>query len=387
MKPSRRALEISFSATLALDARAKELAASGVDVINMSVGQPDFRSPAVVREAAAEMGRSGSVRYTPVAGLPDLRETIAAHLTRTRGTTYAANEITVCHGAKHALSGTLLALVDPGDDVLLFNPAWSSYVDEVRFAGGRPVEVDPRPDCGPDFEAIERAIGPQTRGVMLNTPNNPSGYVWSEDEVRQLTDLAEKHDLWILSDEIYSRLVYDGDFASPASVSPAARERTIVVDGGSKTYAMTGFRIGYLAAPEPIAAAVARIHSQLTGCPNALSQTAYQAALREEPPEVNGMVEAFAGRRKLICDGLKALGLETPWPRGAFYAFPNVRAHYERLEVADSEAFCQALLEDQAVAIVPGKFFGMDDHVRLSYATSSENIERALERLGKFLAK
>ena len=385
MRPNQRVSQISYSATLALDARAKELAASGVDVINMSVGQPDAPSPGLARHAAMALAEGGEVRYTPVAGTPTLREEIARNLSATRGVAFDASEITVCHGAKHALAGALLTLVEPGDDVVLFLPAWNSYVDEIRFAGGNVLEAPPGPDCGPDFDAIEKLLRPSTKGVLLNTPSNPSGYVWSEDEIRRLVEIAEERDLWILSDEIYARLVYDDTrFVSPVSVSPAARERTIVVDGASKTFAMTGYRIGFLAAPENIASAVARLHSQLCGCPNAVSQAAYQAALAGDPPEVAEMIASYDRRRKIIVEGLEILGLATPVPRGAFYAFPNIARFAKE---GGSQRFCADLLEEAAVAIVPGSVFGMDDHVRLSFAASETAIQGALERMGEFLRK
>jgi aspartate aminotransferase len=218
---------------------------------------------------------------------------------------------------------------------------------------------------------------------MLNSPSNPSGYVWTEAEVRALVAIAEEHDLWILSDEIYRRLVYEGEpNFSPASVSESARARTVIVDGASKAFAMTGYRIGYLAAPREVAAGVARLHSQLTGCPNAISQAAFEAALGTEPPEVAVMTSEFDRRRHVLIDGLASLGVETPWPRGAFYAFPKVS---QFLDERGSTGFSEDLLEDQALAIVPGAVFGMDEHVRLSYSTSMENIEIALERLGAFL--
>jgi aspartate aminotransferase len=385
MQPNRRVQTISFSATLALDAHAKELRARGVDVVSMAVGEPDFPAPLVAQRRAALIIQGGEVRYTPVAGTPGLRAAIASHLTETRGVPWSPDEITVCHSAKHALSGTLLTLLEPEDEVLILLPAWNSYVEQVRFAGGVPALVAARKDCGPDFEALRAAIGPRTAGVMLNSPSNPSGYVWSEEEVRTLVALAEEHDFWILSDEIYRRLVYEGEpNFSPASVSESAKARTIIVDGASKAFAMTGYRIGFLAAPREVAASVARLHSQLTGCPNAVSQAAYEAALESEPPEVAAMASEFDKRRHVLIDGLAALGLETPWPRGAFYAFPNV-ARY--LDDRGSAGFSEDLLEDQALAIVPGAVFGMDEHVRLSYATSLENIEAALTRLGAFLRR
>jgi aspartate aminotransferase len=385
MRTNSRVGAIALSTTIALDTRAKELIASGRDVVNMSVGEPDFPAPMAAQDAAVASVRGGKVRYTPAEGTSSLRKAIAAHVSATRGVAYSPAEIAVCHSAKHALSGAILALVEPGDEVVCLLPAWVSYVEILRYAGARPVEVPSRADLGPDLAAIERAIGPRTRGILINSPNNPSGYVMSEAEVRAIAALCERHDLWIVSDEIYRRLVYSGapNF-SPASISPAIRARTVVVDGASKAFAMTGYRIGYVAAPAELAAAVGRLHSQLTGCPNAVSQAAFEACLASEPPEVERMCAEFARRRDVLVAGLRRLGLPCELPRGAFYAFPNVA---RCLDARGSAGFCEDLLEEVELALVPGSAFGVDTHVRLSYATSLPVIEQALERLGRFVAR
>jgi len=384
MRPNQRVQSLSLSTTLALDARAKELVAAGRDVVNMTVGEPDFNAPECVQNAAIGAVRSGKVRYTAAEGTLALRKAIAAHLTSTRKVEFSVPEITVCHSAKHALSGACLALIEPGDEVLLLLPAWVSYAEIVRWAGGVPVSVASRADCGPDLDALGRAITRKTRGILINSPCNPSGYVMTAAEVRAIAALAEKHDLWIVSDEIYRRLVYEGEpNTSPVTISPAVRARTAVIDGASKTFAMTGYRIGFVAAPPQIAAAVAKLHSQLTGSPNYVSQCAFEAALQGEPAEVARMCAEFDARRRRIVAGLVALGLETPWPRGAFYAFPRVTPW---LDARGSAGFCEDLLEEQNLAVVPGSAFGADEHVRLSYATSLPQIEQALARLAKFLA-
>jgi aspartate aminotransferase len=385
MRINARVQAIAMSKTLALDARAKALMAAGRDVINMSVGEPDADAPEVVQAAAERAVRSGKVRYTPAEGTASLRKAIAAHVSATRGVPFTPAEITVCHSAKHALSGACLSLVHPGDEVLLLLPAWVSYVEIVKYAGGVPVSVPCRPDLGPDLDAIERAITKKTRGILINSPCNPSGYVMSEGEVRAIGALAQARDLWIVSDEIYRRLVFEGaSNFSPASISSELRARTVVVDGASKSFAMTGYRIGYVAAPADLAGAVGRLHSQLTGCPNAISQAAFEAALLAEPQEVALMCQQFALRRDLLVQGLRELGLETPWPRGAFYAFPSVAPW---IDARGSDGFCEDLLEQADLAVVPGSAFGVDDHVRLSCATTIPLIERALERLGGFLAR
>lgn len=383
MQLSDRVVKLAPSATLALDARAKELAATGRDVVNMAVGEPDFPAPRAVREAAVAKVESGDVRYTPAAGTLSLRQAIAAHVSATRGTRVETSEVAVCHSAKHALMAALLATVSPEDEVLIPLPAWGSYFEEVAIAGGRAVLVPPRRGCRPDLDALEAAAGPRARMVMINSPCNPTGYVWTRAEIERLCQLAARHDLWILADEIYRRLVYEREFASPLSLGPDARARTIVVDGASKCFAMTGYRIGYVCGPAAVARAVADLNSQMTGSPNAVSQAAFERALRAEPPEVATMAAAFAERRRLLLAGLRELGLEAPEPGGAFYVFPDVSAW---LDERGSPGFCQDLLEEQGVALVPGTVFGVEGHVRFSYATAPETIREALKRLGAFLA-
>lgn len=385
MRPNARATALEESPTLALDARAKELRAQGVDVVNMAVGEPDFPAPAVVREVTSARAAQGPVRYTPAAGTAELRATYAAHLTATRGVPFEPAQVVVNHSCKHSLSTAVQLLVEPGDEVLMPAPIWASYLAQVEFAGGVPVLVPPRDDLGPDLDALAAAITPRTKGVMINTPCNPSGYVWNAEETAALGALLVERDLWAISDEIYQRLVYEGEpFTSLVSVSDEVRARTVIVDGASKSYAMTGYRIGALAAPLELAQAAARFQSQMTGCPNAVSMAGWEAALREEPPEVAEMVAAFDERRRALVEGLAALGIETPWPRGAFYAFPRVK---HLLDERGPAGFCADLLEAESVAIVPGTAFGAEDYVRFSYATSLENVHEALRRLGRFLGR
>ncbi len=384
MRISKRVERIPLSRTLALDARAKQLAAEGRDVVNLAGGEPDFDSPAVVRAAAKACIDGARVRYTPAAGRPSLREAIARHLSATRGVPFEARQVAVCHSCKHALSGTLLTLCEPGDDVLVPEPAWVSYVEQVRFTGATPVGVPPRPDMGPDFEALEAAVTSKAVGLMLNSPGNPSGYTWTRDELERLADFARRHDLWLLSDEIYGRMTFEGDpYGSPVTLGEDARARTVIVDGASKTFAMTGYRIGFVAGPPEVAAAVARLHSQLTGAPNTVGQEAFEAALLEEPPEVPRMIEAFRQRRDHVVARLEAIGLRTPRPGGAFYAFPDIRTVRPD---GDSDRFCEELLEEEGLALVPGSAFGVPHHARMSFAASLETLDDGLDRLERFAA-
>lgn len=383
MRLASRAVGLRGSATLALAARARTLAAAGRDVVNMAVGEPDFDAPALVRAAARAAIDSGEVRYTPAAGLPALRAALAEMLTHGRGVPTAPEQVVVTHSGKHALSHALLALVEPGDEVLLLLPAWSSYDELVRFAGGVVRHVPPRADHGPDLAALAAALGPRTRGLVLNTPCNPSGYVWTEGELRQLMALARERDLWVVSDEIYARLVYgDARHVSPAALGEDARGRVVIVDGASKAFAMTGYRIGFLAGPAPVARAVGEMQSQVSGCPNFVSQQAYLAGLATEPPEMEAMRAAFDARRRRLHAGLTALGLDLVAPAGAFYTFPDVARFTDERGV---EGLCEDVLEREALALVPGTAFGVEGRVRLSYALAEERIDEAVRRLGRAL--
>jgi aspartate aminotransferase len=384
MHVSRRVADLPLSMTLALDARAKELASAGRDVVNMTIGEPDFIAPAVCREAAVARVSSGDVKYTQAAGAPSLRKALAAQVSATREVQCAASEVVVCHSAKHALSGALFCLIEPGDEVLLPLPYWVSYADLVKLAGGVPVPVPSTPDCRPDLARLAAAVTPRTRGLLLNSPCNPTGVVWTRDELAGAVAVAERHELWIVSDEIYRRLTYGAVRAlSPVQISDAARRRTVIVDGASKAYAMTGYRIGFAAGPAPIVDAIARFHSQMTGSPNAVSQAAYEAGVLHDPPEIPEMAAEFEKRRDLVMRVLAQIGLDAPRPDGAFYAFPNVARF---LDARGSMGFCQDLLEAQNLAIVPGSAFGLEGHVRLSYALALPRIEEGLRRLAAFLS-
>ncbi|MEL6712776.1 MAG: pyridoxal phosphate-dependent aminotransferase [Planctomycetota bacterium] len=384
---SKRVSALEGSPTLALAAKAKALLAEGRDVVNMAVGEPDFDSPVAAQDAVRAALDAGGIKYTPAAGTLALRETISGWLRAERGVdAYGPDGVVVCHSAKHALSHSLLALVEEGDEVLLLPPVWASYDAMVEIAGARPVHVQPRPggECRPDLAAIRAAIGPRTRGIMLNTPSNPSGYVWTKDELDELCSIVLEHEgLWLLSDEIYGRLVFEGAaHHSPAAHSAEMAARTLLVDGASKVFAMTGYRIGFVAAPAPVAKKIADLQSQVSGCPNYLSQAAYGACLASEPPEVGAMLDEFDARRRIVIEGLRALGLTCPEPRGAFYAFPDVSRY---LDERGAAGFCADLLEQEEVVLVPGDVFGAPDHVRMSYAVSRERLGAALERLGRFL--
>ena len=380
-----------------LSRRVAELPPSGIrrffdllatldDVISLGVGEPDFVTPWHIREAAIHSLERGYTMYTSNHGLVELRRAIARHLERLYGVSYdPASEILVTVGVSEGLDLALRALVDPGDEVLIPEPSYVSYGPCTQLAGGTPVYVPARlaDDFRVDPDELAKRITPRTRAILIGYPNNPTGAVMPRGELEKIARLAEQHDLIVLSDEIYDRLVYGVDHTCFSSL-PGARERTVLLGGFSKAYAMTGWRIGYLAAPADLVAGMVKIHQYAALCAPISSQKAAIEALERGEEDVRAMVEEYDGRRRLIVHGLNELGLRTFEPRGAFYAFPEVRS-----TGLDSEQFAERLLMEEHVAVVPGTAFGPsgEGHVRCCYATSTAGIAEALERMGRFVGK
>lgn len=392
---SRRARELEPSATVALDTRAKELIAAGVDVVNLTVGEPDQDTPPAAREGAIAAIGNGMTKYTATAGTPALREAIAASLERECGVRYAPGEIVVSTGAKQSLYNAMMVLVDPGDEILIPAPYWVSYPEMVRMAGGTPVFVEGDPELGHKMPvgAMRAAIGPRTRGLVLNNPTNPTGAVYTRDELEAIVDLALERGLFIVSDEIYRRLTYGGaDAVSVASLSPEARRATVTVNGFSKAYAMTGWRLGYAAAEPAVARAMADLQSQVTSGASSISQEAGRAALGAGDGPLRDMVRQFDERRRYVLGRLEAMpGMRVvAAPEGAFYVFPDVSGCLGRrvggVEVADAAGLAAVLLEHARVAVVPGEAFGAPGHLRLSYATSMDRLEEGMNRIESALA-
>lgn len=388
MKLSARARSIQPSVTTAMDARAKELQAAGEPVINLSVGEPDFPTPRFIKQAGIAAIEADFTRYTAAAGTRELRQAVVAKHQRENGVVYAEDEIVISSGGKHALFNTFLALCDPGDQVIIPAPYWVSYPEMVRLAGGEPVIVPTGPETGFKLtpEALRRAVGPRTRAVIINSPNNPTGVVYTRDELAALAAVAAEAGLWIVSDELYEYLIYEGEHVSIAALRPEYRERTVLINGVSKAYAMTGWRIGWSACPRPLAQAIAAIQSQATSSVNSIAQKAALAALTGPRDDVMAMRAEFQVRRDLLLAGLERIsGFKAVRPAGAFYVFCDVRELLGRTlggrRVEDDVALAQALLEEALVAVVPGTAFGTPGYVRLSYATSRENLEEALRRL------
>lgn len=383
---SARVRALKPSETLALSARARELRARGEKVVSFAAGEPDFDTPEHIREAAVEAIRAGHTRYTEVGGVGPLREAIAAKLERENNVRYKPREIVVSNGAKHAIWNALFTLLEPGDEVLCPVPYWVTFPEIVRLVGGTPVSVQPPAGSYKVTPAeLERAVTARTRLLILNSPNNPSGAVYSRDEIAALAAFVRKHDLFVLADEIYETLVYgDAEHVSIASVGPELRERTVLVNGVSKTWAMTGWRVGYAAAPADLAESMERLQGQMTSNPAAVSQQAALRALTGDTATARAMRAEFEARRDLIVRRLRAIeGIELQEPEGAFYAFPDAsaRIHSARNGVHDSVTLCDYLIDEAKIVCVPGSAFGMEGHLRISYAVSERDIAEGLDRM------
>ncbi len=391
---SNRLNRLSPSATLAMSQKSGELRAQGVDIINMSVGEPDFNTPDHIKAAAERAIRENYSRYSPVAGYVSLREAIAAKLQRENGLTYSPAAICVSNGAKQSVCNTLMALVNPGDEVIIPAPYWVSYPEMVKLAGGTPVIVAApiEQDFKMTAEQLEAAITPATRALILCSPSNPTGSVYSKEELRALAEVLERHErVLVLSDEIYEHINYIGRHESIAQFE-SVRDRVVVINGVSKAYAMTGWRIGYIAGPEWIVKGCNKLQGQYTSGPCSVSQKAAEAAYNGPQDCVEEMRRAFERRRDLIVRLARAIpGLEVNHPQGAFYLFPRCSSYFGKTDgervIKDSMDLAMYLLEVGHVATVGGAAFGDPDCIRMSYATSDENIEEALRRMGEALAR
>ena len=376
--------EIPPSSTLKVLNLAKELERQGKDIVHMEVGEPDFDTPAHIKRAAEEALARGMTKYTPSAGLPELREAIAEHLA-TKGISTDAKNVIVTPGAKHAIFCALAATLDPGDEVIIPSPCWT-YEAMVRIVGGKPVFIESKQsdEFKVKVEQVQEALTDNTRMILLNYPNNPTGAVMQKKDLQSIIDLAINHDIWILSDEIYDCLVYEGKHVSVMSL-PNTAERTIYINGFSKAYAMTGWRLGYAVAPVELIAEINKIQQASTTCAAGFVQAAGVAALRGPQDCVREMCDEYRKRRDVIVNGLNSIDeFECIKPAGAFYAFPRIKK-----PGISSLDFCEFLLREAGVAAVPGSGFGPygEGHARFSYATSIQNIQRGLDQMGDALAR
>jgi aspartate aminotransferase len=396
MSISARARNTAPSSTLAINAKAKAMQAQGKDVIGFGAGEPDFDTPDYIKQAAIDAIRAGYTKYTPSSGDVDLKDAIVSKLQRDNGLRYGRENVIVSCGAKHSLYNVFQAMLDPGDEVLIPAPYWVSYPEQVKLADGLPVFIATLPanEFQPAGDAIRAAITPRTKAIVLNSPSNPTGGVAARAQVEEIVSIAVENNLYVVSDEIYEKLLFDGrTHLSPASLSEAAYRQTITINGCSKAYSMTGWRIGYLASADTeLVAAMGRLQDQSTSNPTSISQKAAVAALNGPGEAIEEMRVAFEDRRNVIVEKLNAIpGVTCRLPGGAFYAFPDISAligkrYGERL-IGGSDDLAGYLLEEAGVAVVPGSGFGADRYVRLSYATSKQNIVKGLERMDAAIRK
>ena len=387
---------IKPSPTIAVTTRAQELKAQGRDVIALGAGEPDFDTPDNIKAAGIAAIQRGDTKYTAVDGTPALKKAIAAKFLRENGLTYAPEQVTVASGGKQIIFNAMLATLDPGDEVVIPSPYWVSYPDIVLLAGGVPVIVPTSMET--NFKvtatALEAAITPKTKWVILNSPSNPSGAAYSEAEMRPLTDVLMRHPhVWILTDDMYEHIVFDGfRFVTPAQIEPGLYARTLTMNGVSKAYSMTGWRIGYAAGAVPLIKAIAKVQSQSTSNPCSISQAAAVEALNGPQDFIAVRAEAFRERRDLVVAMLnQATGITCPSPEGAFYVYPSCAGAIGKKTkdgkvIATDLDFVSALLDEEGVAVVHGEAFGLSPHFRISYATSTEELTKACERIQRFCA-
>jgi aspartate aminotransferase len=384
---AERISSISVSSTMKVSADAERLRREGIDVVDFGAGEPDFPTPANIKQAAIRAIDANFTKYTNAGGTQEIREAICARHREDFGTNYSVPECMATVGGKHAIFNLIQALVNPGDEVIIPVPYWVTYKDVVNYAGGVCVFVDTDENTGFEVTAamIERHITPKTKLLIINSPGNPSGSVLSREEFRAIFELTSKRDIFLLTDECYCQFVYDDKPFSIAS-APGAKDTVVVAGSLSKTYAMTGWRIGFVLAPAPIIGAMLKLQSHSTSNPTSIAQKAAVEALRGSQDSVPEMLAEYRQRRDFVINRLRAIkGVSIVMPKGAFYAYPNVSVAFDSGRIKTSMDFATALLEEAHVAVVPGEAFGTQQHVRISYATSMKELERGLDRIDQFI--
>ncbi|MEO2068068.1 MAG: pyridoxal phosphate-dependent aminotransferase [Desulfurobacteriaceae bacterium] len=384
MKLSKRVLNMSPSPTMAITSKAKEMRAKGIDVIGFGAGEPDFDTPFHIKEAAKKAIDEGFTRYTAPAGVPELRKAVAEKLKKENGIDYDPSQVVITDGAKQALFSLMLSVIEEGDEVIIPAPYWVTYPEQVKFAGGKPVFVETKEEnnFSLTLEDIRPAITEKTKMVILCTPNNPTGSVIDKEELLKIGEFCAERGILIASDECYEKLTYDGfKHTSIASLSEEIKSITITINALSKAFSMTGWRVGYAAGPREIIDAMIKINSQSISNVNSIAQKAAVAALKGPQDFLKDWLKAFDERRKYMVEKLNEIpGVKCLLPKGAFYAFPNVKELIKQANLKDDFALADYLLEKAKIAVVPGSAFGMPGYLRLSYATSMENIKEGLER-------
>lgn len=392
MELSRKYSAVSGSPTLVIDSKYKAMKAEGIDVVGFGAGEPDFDTPRHIKDAAIEAINKGFTKYTPASGIIELKKAIAAKFERENGLSYDTSQIVVSNGAKHSLINTLGAILNPGDEVILPAPYWVSYTEMIKLSDGVPVVIKCPEENNFKLRAedLEKAITPKTKALIINSPSNPTGMVYTKDELREIAEVCVKHNIFVVSDEIYEHLIYEGERCSIASFGDDIKNLTIIINGLSKTYAMTGWRIGYCACAPEIAKIMGNVQSHETSNPNSIAQYAAVTALNAGLDFVDEMKAEYIMRRDYMVEHINAIdGVSCLKPQGAFYVMMNIKdllgKEFCGCKTESSMDFADALLSKALVAVVPGEGFDSPGYVRWSYATSSYNIKRGIERLQKFL--
>lgn len=385
---STRIKQLNPSPTVSLDGKVKELQSSGVQVINLGLGEPDFPTPTIIGEAGIEAIKNGFTHYTAVSGIPELRNAVATQLHLENGLKYPTDEIIIGAGTKAILYNIFQALCNPGDEILLATPTWSTYLEQIKLAGGMPVQILLAPPFKLTAVELEKNISKKTKIILLNSPCNPTGAIIDREELEKIARLAVKHKLFVVSDEIYDKLRYTkAPYISIASLGEEIKKRTIIVNGFSKTFAMTGWRIGFAAGPKEIISALASLQGQITSCPSSISQKAALAAIKEGKEPALSMLSEFAARREfLIREFGKNKKLFFTAPEGAFYFFVSVKKLLSE-KYPTSTAWCEGLLEKEKIAVVPGEAFEAPGYFRLSFAASLADLQKGVEGIVRFIQK
>ncbi|HSH34734.1 pyridoxal phosphate-dependent aminotransferase [Schnuerera sp.] len=389
---SEKGLKISPSVTLEITAKAKAMKADGVDVISFGAGEPDFNTPENIRNEGIKAINEGLTRYTPASGIIELKKAICKKFKSENNLYYSPSNIIISNGAKHSIYNALMAIINPGDEVIISVPYWVSYPELIKISGGQPVYIETKEENDFKFriEDLNKALTNKTKALILNSPSNPTGAIYNEQELKEIAEWAVKNNVFIISDEIYEKLVYDGEHISIASINPDINKLTIVINGMSKAYAMTGWRIGYAAAHEDVAKIMNNIQSHTTSNPCSISQYASVEGLLGTQNSVKEMKKQFEKRRNFMAEKINSIkGLSCKKPKGAFYIMINITQikgkTIKNTKINDSLDLAKVLLDEGKVAVIPGIGFGDDDYIRLSYATSMENIDKGLGRIKKIV--
>jgi len=392
MRLARRNTLINPSPTLSITAKVKKMKQEGVDVIGFGAGEPDYDTPLYIKESGKAAIDSGFTKYTPTSGIEELRKAICKKFKDDNGLSYEPSQVIVSCGAKHSLYNAIMCMCEEGDEVILPSPYWVTYLEQIKLSGAKPViiETTEKYNFKLLYKTLEHSITEKTKCLILNSPSNPTGMIYSSDELKAIAELAIKNGFYIISDEIYEKLIYDGKHTSIALFSEEIKNQTVIINGVSKAYSMTGWRIGYAAGPKDIIQAMGNLQDHSTSNPTSIAQKAALTAITQPDPEMQKMVNEFKIRRDLMVEKLNSIpGISCIKPQGAFYAFPdiskligkNINGH----KITGSMSFAELLLDEAKVAVIPGIAFGADNFVRLSYATSIENIKKGLERIESLL--